>query len=102
MILTPGSRWRSSVCTAEVIVVRAPTEPAELRCGGHPMVPIGAGPPAGLAAAPERSDGSLLGKRYTDETTHLEVLCAKGGMGSLCLDGRPLALKEAKPLPSSD
>ena len=32
----------------------------------------------------------------------IEVLATKGGAGSLSLDGQPLALKDAKPLPSSD
>jgi len=30
------------------------------------------------------------------------VLCTKGGMGSLSLDGRPIGAKEAKKLPASD
>ena len=32
----------------------------------------------------------------------IELLCTKAGEGSLSLDGAPLPLKEAKPLPSSD
>jgi len=46
--------------------------------------------------------GTLLGKRYADGDTGLELLCTKAGEGSLSLGGTPLALKEAKPLPSSD
>ena len=47
-------------------------------------------------------DGILLGKRYSDGATGLEVLCTKAGEGSLALNGESLLLKEAKPLPSSD
>lgn len=66
------------------------------------MVPVGIAPSAGLTADPARSAGTLLGKRYTDVATGIEVLCTKAGTGTLSLDGRPLDLKEAKPLPSSD
>jgi len=38
MELRVGMRCRSVVCETEVIVVRAPSEPVELWCGGHPMV----------------------------------------------------------------
>ena len=39
MELKPGVRLRSATDTTEVIVVRAPGEPVDLRCGGHPMAP---------------------------------------------------------------
>jgi hypothetical protein len=32
----------------------------------------------------------------------LEVLCTKGGKGSLAIGGRPIGAKEAKKLPASD
>ena len=41
-------------------------------------------------------------KRFADAESGIEVLATKGGAGSLSLDGQPLALKDAKPLPSSD
>ena len=44
----------------------------------------------------------LLGKRYVDDESDIEVLCTKAGDGALAVDGRPLVLKTAKPLPSSD
>jgi hypothetical protein len=47
-------------------------------------------------------DGPLLGKRYVDEDTDLELLCSRPGAGALTADGRPLAVKTAKPLPASD
>jgi hypothetical protein len=47
-------------------------------------------------------DGPLLGKRYADDDLGLELLCTRAGTGALTVDGRPLLLKGAKPLPSSD
>lgn len=102
MDLKPGSRWKSAVCATEAVVVRPPSSPAVLECGGQPMVAHGAQPPEGLAPAPGHAAGSLLGKRYADAETGLEVLCAKGGVGSLALSGRPLIVRDAKKLPASD
>jgi hypothetical protein len=102
MELKPGSRWRSSVCTAEVVVVRPPKVLVVLECGGHPMKPFGADQPEGLAPLPHHCAGVLMGKRYFDEESGIEALGNKPGEGSLSIDGRPLKLKEAKPLPSSD
>jgi len=102
MDLKPGSRWKSAVCATEVVVVRPPSAAAVLECGGQPMVAYAAEAPAGLAPAPEFSGGSLVGKRYADADTGLEVLCAKPGVGSLSLSGRPLVVRDAKKLPSSD
>ena len=102
MTLKPGSRWRSAVSAAEVVVVRPPKEDATLECGGHPMLAQGAEAPAGLTIAADRNDAIMAGKRYFDEQTLTEVLCAKAGSGSLSLDGRLMQLREAKPLPASD
>jgi hypothetical protein len=102
MDLKPGSRWKSAVCDTEVVVVRPPSAPAALECGGQPMTPHAAERPAGLALSPDHAAGSLLGKRYTDAESGLEALCSKPGAGSLSVDGRPLAVKEAKKLPASD
>ena len=102
MELKPGSRWKSAVCSAEVVVVRPPKSPADLECGGHAMLAFNADRPEGLTAADGLKDGVATGKRYTDEEAGLEVLVSKGGEGSLSLGGRPLKLKEAKALPSSD
>ncbi len=102
MELKPGSRWKSAVCTAEAVVVRPPKTPGDLQCGGHPMVPLAAEKPAGLTAAADMSGGVAVGKRYFDEESGMEVLASKPGTGSLALDGRPLQLREAKALPSSD
>ncbi len=102
MDLKPGSRWRSAVCDTEVITVRAPSAPVSLACGGAEMVAHGAETPAGAALDPDMAGGTQLGKRYADDAGTLELLCTKGGAGTLTLDGIKLPLKEAKPLPSSD
>ena len=101
MDLKPGTRLRSQACATEVIVVRPPEQAVDVCCGGAPMVPVG--DPAGehaLDAA--HQGGTLLGKRYADNDAGIELLCTKAGEGSLSLDGAPLPVKDAKPLPSSD
>lgn len=100
--LRPGVRLRSAACTTEVVVVRSAA--VELRCGGLPMVLVGDSPPAslGLDLAHAHAAGTQLGKRYADPQSGLEVLCTKGGEGSLALGEAPLLRKDAKPLPSSD
>jgi hypothetical protein len=100
--LKPGMRLRSCVCPAEAIVVRAPLGDVDLRCGGHPMLPIESESPDGLTAAPGFDGELLIGKRYTDESGDLELLCTKAGTSSLSIGDERLELKDAKPLPSSD
>jgi hypothetical protein len=99
--LKPGTRLKSAVCTTEVIVVRAPKDDVDLRCGGQPMAPMGPGGPAG-SVDPTHASGTLLGKRYAAEDPGLELLCTKGGEGSLSLGEDAILQKDAKPLPSSD
>jgi hypothetical protein len=101
MELTAGSRWKSAVCQTEVIVVRPADGPRHLGCGGADMIPVDSSS-ADAAPAPELAGGTLLGKRYSDEASGLEVLCTKAGPGTLTLDGSPLEVKSPKPLPSSD
>jgi hypothetical protein len=100
--LRVGLRLRSTVCDTEVVVVRAPTGSVDLTCGGAPMVPSDEAGEPSSAPAPDAADGTLLGKRYADESGALELLCTKAGAGSLQLNGSPLPQKAAKPLPSSD
>jgi hypothetical protein len=102
MQVNVGSRLRSVVCDTEVIVVKSPGGELDIRCGGHPMVGKDEDS-VGLGAPSERfADGALIGKRYTDEEQTLELLVTKGGTGTLAIGESPLAVKEAKPLPSSD
>jgi hypothetical protein len=102
MELKPGSRWKSSVCEAQMVVVRPPQNAGVLECGGMAVLPQSdATPPTGEINA-DHAEGVLIGKRYFDEISGIEVLGAKAGAGSLSFDGRPMTLKEAKPLPASD
>ncbi len=101
LALGPGMRLRSAACTTEVVVVRPPSSPVALTCGGAPMEDLATAAAAGAALA-AGGDGTLLGKRYEDAETGLELLCTKGGSGALALDDRPLLLKGSKPLPASD
>jgi hypothetical protein len=102
MELKPGSRWKSAVCDTEVVVVRATAQPISLECGGHPMVAHAAAKPEGLALNADHSGGTQPGKRFADDVSGVEVLCTKGGKGSLSIDGRAIGAKEAKKLPASD
>lgn len=102
MELKPGTKLRSTVCTTEVVVIRAPSDPVKLTCGGAPMVlSAEAGDPTG-SPAEGFAGGTLLGKRYADEETGIELLCSKPGDGSLAVNGSVLDVKGAKPLPASD
>ena len=101
MQLKPGTRLRSAVCSTEVIVVRAPSDTFDLKCGGAPMLEMPADP-SGAAVDAQHASGTVLGKRYTDAEGALELLCTKGGDGSLSIADVALGQKDAKPLPSSD
>jgi hypothetical protein len=96
-----GSRWKSTVDTTEVMVIRGPSSDVDLRCGGRPMVTSGAATDA-AGLDPAFADGTQVGKRYVDDELGLEVLCSKAGRGTLAVGDRALALQSAKPLPTSD
>ena len=104
MDLTPGKKLASTVCATEVIIVRPPSGPVAVECGGAAMVAAEEAPDEGGRGAVDggHADGTLLGKRYVHEDSGLELLCTKPGEGSLSVEGVALPLKEAKPLPSSD
>jgi hypothetical protein len=102
MEFTVGARLKSAVDETQVIAVRVPEGDLDLTCGGHPLVPLDAEAEPGLTVVPGHDGGTLLGKRYADEAAGIELLCTKAGAGALFLNGEPLGLKEAKPLPSSD
>jgi hypothetical protein len=86
----------------EVIVIKAPADPVDLRCGGLPLLAMDADRPNGATAQAGHDTGTQLGKRYTNEDGSLELLCTKAGSSSLSIGDVALQLKEAKPLPSSD
>jgi hypothetical protein len=64
-------------------------------------VPIGSTDAANPTLDPAMSEGTLMGKRYGDDTG-AEVLVIKAGKGTLSVGVTPLAIKGAKPLPASD
>jgi hypothetical protein len=100
--LRPGTRLFSAVCSAEFIVVRAPAGGADVTIGGLPAL-ASADERDGSAMATEGHGGGVaIGKRYVDEDDMVELLCTKPGDGVPALGGRPLTIKEAKPLPASD
>lgn len=99
--LKAGGRFKSAVCDTQVMVVKAPAGEHDLRCGGAemiaPTVTVAVGEPDAAHAA-----GTLIGKRYVNADESLELLCTKGGKGSLSFNGIALDVKQAKQLPSSD
>ena len=94
-----GTRLASQVCDTQVIIVKTADSLDDLRCGGAPMVSIGGERSGDLD--PAFADGSVMGKRYVDESG-AEVLVTKPGVGSLSIGETKLAVKEVKPLPASD
>ena len=102
MQLRPGLRLESATSDTQVVVVKAPSDAADvdLRCGGAPIREAG----TGGDRVPVAGDGepALLGKRYEDEALGLELLCSQAGEGALTIGDAPLLLKGSKPLPSSD
>ena len=101
MELKPGTRLRSATDSTEVIVVRAPSEAVDLRCGGRPMLAVDDDAPKAEIEG-GFDEGTQLGKRYADEEVGIEILCTKPGKASLSLGDERLNIKGAKPLPSSD
>jgi hypothetical protein len=98
--LKPGGRFKSAVSDAQVMVVKAPAGEHELNCGGaHMLAPNAEG---GGSLAADDAGEVLIGKRYVNADESLELLCTKGGKGTLVFNGTPLEIKQAKQLPSSD
>ncbi|GAA4259761.1 hypothetical protein [Dietzia aurantiaca] len=93
-----GTRMYSQACEGEVMVIKGVD--VELACGGVPM--SDAAGDSGSGVADGFDGGTVLGKRYQDEESGLQVLCVKPGSGSLSVDGRILPEMVAKQLPSSD
>jgi hypothetical protein len=100
MELKSGQKLYSAVCDGQFVVVRAPSGPVDVSCGGAPVLEAAGEERATIDAA--HAEGVLVGKRYVDEASGIELLCSKAGVGSLTVDGRAVELKGAKPLPSSD
>jgi hypothetical protein len=90
------------VFATSLMVIRSPGTEATITCGGAAMLAVTEAAPAGAKLDPAHAQGSLIGKRYVDAAEALELLCTKGGEGSISVDGQPLSIKQAKALPSSD
>jgi hypothetical protein len=96
--MKPGTKLKSAVCDTEVMVVRAAD--AVVDCGGVAMVDER--PAQRQPIDPAFAEGTKIGKRYVDAAGTVELLCVKGGQGSLSIAGIALKTKDAKPLPASD
>src|SRR5438128_336610 len=99
--LKAGARFKSAVCDTQVMVIKAPAGEFSLSCGGAEMIAPTA-TATGAPIDPAHAGETLIGKRYVNADESLELLCTKGGKGSLSLDGVRLEIKQAKQLPSSD
>jgi hypothetical protein len=101
VMLRTGQQLVSAVDSTAVIVIRAPAAECTLTCGGvamaDPAEPVPAAEPD-----PSLMGGTQIGKRYVDEADTIQVLCTKAGTGTLALDGKPLLIQAARPLPASD
>lgn len=86
MTFKSGTRLSFPASACEVMLIRVPSTEGELTCGDSDAA----------------QDRILVGKRYADEESGLEVLCVKPGPGPLRFAGRDLVLRAAKPLPASD
>jgi len=102
MKLRAGQQLVSAVDGTKVVVIKAPGDEVEVTCGGVAMYDPSGPAPAPAEADPALLDGTVLGKRYADDSLGIELLCAKGGEGTLAVNGKPLAIQGARPLPASD
>lgn len=102
--LAAGTRLRSVVCSAEVIVVRADDPSAVVECGGEPMQPLATAGECEAGAVPHAGfdSGAVIGKRYGQSGDPVELLCTKSGTGTLSVSGHILEMRRAKALPASD
>ncbi len=96
-MLKPGTRLKSAVCDAELMIIKAGGND-KLTCGGVSLDE----PSDRVEGVADKMNGCVIGKRYinTDET--IEVLCVKTGEGSLYCNDEELMTKDTKKLPSSD
>jgi hypothetical protein len=100
--LRAGMHLVSVVSPASVIILRAPKNDVEVCCGGVAMLTAENITPEIELPAASNGSGLILGKRYAHESFDLECLCTRAGGGELTVNGEPLSLKDAKPLPPSD
>ena len=96
-MLKPGTRLKSTVCNAELMIIKA-GDSDDLTCGG-----IGFDDSSDSAEGDAgKMNGCVIGKRYINANETIEVLCVKTGEGSLYCNDEELMTKDTKKLPSSD
>lgn len=98
MHIRPGLKLKSLASTAQFIVIRAPGEDVDLTCAGALLA-------AAAGAQPDEGEGGQdlqVGKRYSNGSGDLELLCTHPGLGPVQLAGQDLSIKVAQALPSSD
>lgn len=101
--LRVGQSLVSTVDSTKIVVIRTPDRELSLTCGGAEMVDAAAaGERSTEPVAEAETEPTAMGKRYVDAAETIEVLCTSAGQGRLAVDGVPLAMKSAKPLPASD
>ncbi len=101
-MLKVGTRLKSTVCNTEVMVIAAPGDDLDIKCGGATMLAPADATTDSAGIDADHANGAQMGKRYCNESGDLELLCVKPGDGSLAVGSVALQLKEAKVLPSSD
>ena len=94
---TPGVRLRSAVCSCEIVVVSAPGNSVDLRCGGHPLVALDTKVGKLQNIQADFDGGSLRGKRYSNEAIGIEVLCTTAGKGSISVGTTVLTIPPHRP-----
>jgi hypothetical protein len=97
-----GLRLKSAVCSTEVIIIKRPALAGVLTCGDKPMQALPASASSEAQLLQPQPGAALIGKRYSDASSGLQVLCTKQGLGRLAFDGRTLETERPKALPSSD
>ena len=102
MEITPGARLRSAVGATEVVVIKPPQSEGDLTCAGVPMVPRDDGASSSSSPAAAPGEATIIGKRYSEESSGIEVLCSQAGDGPLAFGGVTLTVNAPKPLPASD
>ncbi|MYR06868.1 hypothetical protein GTV32_11385 [Gordonia sp. SID5947] len=95
---SPGKALFSTVDTTSVVVIRWGDADLDLTCGGASMSET----PPDTQGQPPQTGATQLGKRYCTDGGDIELLCTKPGEGALAIDGNPLGIKAASPLPASD
>lgn len=97
MEIRPGMKFASTVSEAQFVVIRGASD-VELTHAGAPVTTDLSAAPSGAGA----EGAVLVGKRYSDDSGELELLCVKAGAGELAVAGQVLTVKAAKALPASD